>query len=180
MTKWVVCMNNSPLSTCSIRDMSADDLENVLAWRNHPEIRRYMYTQHEITMAEHRAWFERNSQDHKKHLLIFEVDGVAQGFVNITELAVHGIADWGFYVSPDASKGTGRRLGELALEYAFRNLRLHKICGQALVFNERSVKFHYGLGFRQEGVLRDQHHDGENYHSVICFGLLNTEWQPKI
>lgn len=172
-------MHNSQQANLSIRVMSADDLHSVLAWRNHPDIRRYMYTQHEITLEEHRAWFERASQDPRKHLLVFEVGGVAQGFVNITEQISPGVADWGFYIAPDATKGTGRQLGQTALQYAFKSLRLHKVCAQALAFNERSIKFHRGLGFQQEGILRDQHYDGENYHAVICFGLLSTEWQPK-
>ncbi|SDB16428.1 UDP-4-amino-4,6-dideoxy-N-acetyl-beta-L-altrosamine N-acetyltransferase [Pseudomonas sp. NFACC13-1] len=170
-------MDNSQAVRLAIRKMTANDLDVVLAWRNHPEIRRYMYTQHEISIEEHRTWFERASQDSKKHLLVFEKDEKPQGFVNITELSSFGVVDWGFYIAPDAVKGTGRQLGETVLNYAFNSLKLHKVCGQALAFNERSIKFHYGLGFQQEGTLRDQHYDGENYHAVICFGLLRSEWQ---
>jgi RimJ/RimL family protein N-acetyltransferase len=47
-----------------IRKMEHDDLERVLAWRNHPEIRRYMYTQHEITWDEHLRWFLNKKNDH--------------------------------------------------------------------------------------------------------------------
>lgn len=172
-------MSESPLDRLSVRDMKPDDLDRVLFWRNHPEIRRYMYTQHEISLSEHCAWFERASQDPHKHLLIFEVNNVAQGFVNISELAVPGVADWGFYISPEAPKGTGRKLGQTALHYAFDDLSLHKVCGQALAFNERSIKFHRDLGFQQEGILRDQHYDGDSYHTIICFGLLKTEWPSR-
>ena len=93
------------------------------------------------------------------------------------EIAAGGIADWGFYAAPDAPKGTGRKLGASALTYAFARLELHKVCGQALDFNERSIHFHLRLGFQQEGVLREQHFDGEQYHGIVCFGLLATEWQ---
>lgn len=41
-----------------IRPMVYADLERVLAWRNHPDVRRYMYTQHEITLDEHQRWYE--------------------------------------------------------------------------------------------------------------------------
>lgn len=159
-----------------LRAMTTADLEQVLAWRNHPEIRRYMYTTHEIGLAEHRAWFERASTDSRKHLLIFEIDSNPMGFVNLTELNEHGIADWGFYVATEAPKGTGLKLGQAALRYAFQTLGLHKVCGQALDFNERSIKFHERLAFQQEGVLRDQHFDGERYCSIVAFGILSTEW----
>ncbi|WP_339651680.1 UDP-4-amino-4,6-dideoxy-N-acetyl-beta-L-altrosamine N-acetyltransferase [Halopseudomonas pelagia] len=160
-----------------IRRMTGNDLEQVLSWRNHPDVRRFMYTQHEITLAEHIRWFDRASVDTARHLLIFEIDGEAQGFINLHEIAPGGIADWGFYAAPNAHKGTGRQLGNKLLQYAFGELGFHKICGQALAFNERSIQFHLRLGFEQEGILRDQHFDGQQYHSVVCFGLLATDWQ---
>lgn len=162
-----------------IRPMVHADLERVLAWRNHPDVRRYMYTQHEITLDEHQRWFERTLPDPKKHLLIFEVNHLPLGFVNFNETGNGGIADWGFYVAPDAPKGSGRQLGCAALSHAFTQLKLHKVCGQALAYNKRSISFHKTLGFQQEGTLRDQHFDGERYHNVICFGLLSHEWQPS-
>lgn len=162
-----------------IRPMVHADLARVLAWRNHADVRRYMYTQHEITLDEHQRWFEHALPDPKKHLLIFELNQQPLGFVSFTAVGNVGIADWGFYVAPDAPKGSGRQLGCAALSHAFTQLKLHKVCGQALTFNQRSIQFHQSLGFQQEGTLRDQHFDGERYHHVICFGLLSHEWQPS-
>lgn len=159
-----------------VRPMTEGDLERVLSWRNHPEVRRFMYTQHEISLEEHARWFTRASQDGERHLLIFEIDATPLGFININRIASGGIADWGFYVAPDAPKGTGRALGVTALRYAFDSASLHKLCGQALAFNERSIRFHLNLGFQREGVLRQQHFDGQQYHDVVCFGLLASEW----
>lgn len=162
-----------------VRPMGAADLEQVLAWRNHREIRRYMYNQHEISLDEHARWFGRVSQDPKRHLLIFESDAMPLGFISINQLGEGGVADWGFYVAPDAPKGTGSDLGRVTLDYAFNQVGLHKLCGQTLAFNERSIRFHLKLGFHQEGILRQQHFDGLNYHDVACFGLLAGEWQAN-
>lgn len=156
--------------------MGEGDLEQVLSWRNHPNVRRYMYTQHEISLDEHARWFSRTSQDPNRHLLVFEIDAEPLGFINIHQMGSGGVADWGFYVAPDAPKGTGQTLGQAAMRYAFEVASLHKLCGQALVFNERSIRFHVKLGFQREGVLRQQHFDGQQYHDVICFGLLANEW----
>lgn len=162
-----------------MRPMAHDDLARVLAWRNAPQVRRYMYTQHEITLDEHQRWFASAQHDPRKHLLIFEFDKLPLGFVNFTEIEAGGIADWGFYASPEAPRGSGRQLGLAALNHAFAELKLHKVCGKALAHNERSIRMHQSLGFRQEGTLIDQHFDGERYHHVICFGLLSHEWQPS-
>jgi UDP-4-amino-4,6-dideoxy-N-acetyl-beta-L-altrosamine N-acetyltransferase len=159
--------------------MTSQDLERVLAWRNHKEVRRYMYTQHEICLEEHTRWFERASQDASRHLLVFEVDATALGFINIHQIGPGGVADWGFYVAPNAPRGTGRRLGQIALRHAFTQVGLHKLCGQALAYNERSIKFHLSQGFLQEGILRDQHFDGQRHHDVVCFGLIASEWKAN-
>lgn len=163
-----------------IRPMLTSDLEQVLAWRNHADVRRYMYTQHEISLEEHTAWFQLASADSTRHLLIFECEGSAQGFINLQTIARGGIAKWGFYAAPNAARGTGRQLGRCLLRHAFEKLKLHKICGEALAFNERSIQFHLRLGFQQEGILRDQHFDGTKYHAVVCFGLLASDWRTTI
>jgi UDP-4-amino-4,6-dideoxy-N-acetyl-beta-L-altrosamine N-acetyltransferase len=78
--------------------------------------------------------------------------------------------------APHAPKGTGRALAQVALAHAFGAMALHKVCGQAIAGNQRSIDLHLALGFRQEGLLRDQHFDGQHYHGVVCFGLLQSEW----
>ena len=166
-------------STQHVRPMTRADLPRVLAWRNHPEIRQYMYTQHEVSLAEHTSWYELASKDAGRHLLVYEDNAEPQGFINLHEIARGGVADWGFYAAPDAPKGTGQQLGRMALQYAFVQVGFHKLCGQVLAYNERSIKFHLNLDFKQEGILRDQHFDGRIYHDVMCFGLLNSEWQAK-
>lgn len=166
----------SEANLADVRPMNEGDLDQVLSWRNHPEVRRYMYTQHEISREEHARWFARALQDSERHLLVFEIDTTPLGFINIHRIASGGIADWGFYAAPDAPNGTGRALGQAALRYAFEAAGLHKLCGQALAFNERSIRLHLSLGFQREGVLRQQHFDGQQYHDVVCFGLLASEW----
>ncbi|AUM13742.1 UDP-4-amino-4,6-dideoxy-N-acetyl-beta-L-altrosamine N-acetyltransferase [Ketobacter alkanivorans] len=156
--------------------MTEWDLESVLAWRNHPEVRRFMFSRHEIELQEHKAWFEKASKQANRYLLVFEQDAQARGFVNLA-VASGSIAEWGFYTDPSSPKGTGKALGNQLLSYAFGELKLHKLVGQVLAYNERSRNFHLRLGFQQEGILRQQHFDGEQYHDVYSYGMLASEWQ---
>lgn len=166
-------------SKCQVRPMTEYDLERVLEWRNHPDIRRYMYTQHEITLLEHTNWFKKTIKKPNQHLLIFELNGIPTGFVNISGTENDSVAEWGFYVAPNSEKGTGRQLGKAILNYAFEVLKLHKICGQALAYNLPSINFHTSLGFTQEGLLRDHHFNGQSYNDIVHFGLLANEWQTS-
>lgn len=160
-----------------VRPLQAGDLQRILQWRNDPSVRASMLTQHEISWEEHSAWFDRASVDPKRRLLLAEDASGPFGYAGLSGVAPGGVADWGFYVAPGAPKGSGRRLGRSTLSFAFEALGLHKVCGQALDFNEASIAMHVALGFQREGVLREQHRIGPTYHDLICFGLLRTEWR---
>ena len=162
-----------------VRPLTMSDLQQVLAWRNHSEVRRYMYTQHEISLEEHIHWFQKTSTDPNRHLFIYEFDSTPLGFISLNVKSPGKIADWGFYTAPDAPKRTGQFLGRAALQYAFDGAGLYKLCGQALSYNQRSIQFHQKLGFIPEGILRQQHFDGKHYHDVVCFGLLASEWRHE-
>jgi UDP-4-amino-4,6-dideoxy-N-acetyl-beta-L-altrosamine N-acetyltransferase len=164
---------------CLIREVVEGDLPMVLAWRNHADVRRYMFTQHEIGLDEHRDWFDKANQDQSRRLLIVEEVNQAIGYVQFSKVADGGVADWGFYVRPDVRKGAGRKLGAVALNHAFGPLKLHKVCGQVIGTNQASIAFHQRLGFAQEGVLRDQQRIEGVYFNLHCFGLLSADWKPE-
>lgn len=175
-TLWRACVTTAKKVAGCMRIMQEEDLPIVLQWRNHQEVRRFMYSQHEISLEEHQRWFSQVSGEPNRHLLIYQCEGLPLGFVNFHQLRSSAVAEWGFYLAPDAARGTGMRLGQAALDYAFNQLALHKVCGEALDYNQRSQRFHQKLGFSEEGILRDHYFDGSRYHAVHCFGLLASEW----
>ncbi|SFR45025.1 UDP-4-amino-4,6-dideoxy-N-acetyl-beta-L-altrosamine N-acetyltransferase [Pseudidiomarina maritima] len=160
-----------------LRDVKIDDLPMIRSWRNDISVRRFMYTTHEISEKEHVDWYNRIVSDPSIKIFIYEENGKPLGFLNFTSTRTEDVANWGFYLNPEAPKGTGHRFGKSAISFGFNQLKLHKICGEALAFNERSVKFHRSLGFVEEGQLREQHFDGSKFHDVICFGLLSRDAQ---
>lgn len=172
-------MSDQNTINCRVRPMDESDLEEVLAWRNHPNVTQYMFTRAEIAWEAHCRWFASARINPDKHLLIYEELGQMLGFVSFVISGSGAVADWGFYASPQAAKGTGRRLARAALDYAFDRAGLHKVCGQVLAYNDRSTCLHERMGFSREGLLREQHFDGERHIDVLCFGLLRSEWIVK-
>lgn len=160
----------------TLRKLTEEDLALVLSWRNDDRVRLYMFTQHQISAAEHETWFRRVSKDASRHLLLFERNGLPLGFVNLQVDGPGRVSTWGFYLSPEAPKGTGQSLGHATLRHSFQDLGLHKLYGQTMGHNVRSIRLHEKLGFQREGVLRSHHFDGNRHHDVICFGLLRHEW----
>ena len=160
----------------NLRAMTCDDLEQVFSWRNHPQIRQAMCNRSEISWDDHCKWFNKISSNPSHQALIYEENGVALGFVQFTGVMPGATVDWGFYASPMAPKGVGLRLGRLAIDFAFGDLMIHKVCGEVFVENQASINLHRNLGFSEEGVLREQKRIGLRYKNQILFGLLKREW----
>lgn len=161
---------------CTIRALTKEDLPMILGWRNHIAVRSYMLTQHEINLQEHCNWFESVQNDTTRQQLLVLVGGFPIGFVQFNSVCEDSVAVWGFYLRPDAPKGSGMKLGQAALNYAFKTLRVQKVCGQIIQNNLASVAFHKKLGFTQEDHLFEPIKIGERNYSIICFGLLAKDW----
>ncbi len=163
------------------RPLQGDDLQMILGWRNHDEIRRFMFQQTPITLDEHLKWFQsrqENTPDSQNPALIYEEAGRPCGFMQFNPIYQgQSVFEWGFYIDPKASVGTGSRMCAKALSFAFQELQAEKVFGEVLSFNVASIKLHRKLGFSQEGLLRDHYQKMGETFDVFCFGLVKTEWQ---
>ncbi|GGO85148.1 hypothetical protein GCM10011348_33030 [Marinobacterium nitratireducens] len=162
-----------------LRPLTYADLELVLSWRNSFEVRSCMFSNVEITLEEHLEWFEQSSNNPNTHLMVIERDRRASGCVNITQVSDGKISDWSFHTAPGSEKGTGYLLCKLAMNYAFGILGMRKLNAQVLGFNEKSIAIHEKLGFRQEGLLRDNFYRDGKYIDVLLFGMTESDWRAR-
>lgn len=160
-------MDNSGIS--SIRKMTIDDLSSVLEWRNHPSIRANMYSNHEISKDEHFEWFAKTKLNPLQSLWIVINNAQPIGFVQFKKTQDELSANWGFYVSPDAQRGSGKILGQLALELAFEGLSIPKVNGEVFEFNYASIGFHRHLGFSQVINI-------DTNNEILKFVLTKKDW----
>jgi UDP-4-amino-4,6-dideoxy-N-acetyl-beta-L-altrosamine N-acetyltransferase len=160
-----------------LRNLEEDDLCTIRDWRNHLDIKQYMFSQHEIKETEHMMWFNEIKNNCLKTINVYEENTEIKGFLQLQKKTQESnVYEWGFYISPNAVRGTGTKMALLALQKVFGEMQGEKVFGEVLNFNEPSIKLHKKLGFYQEGVLRQQHLLNNNYYDVHCFGLLKSEW----
>lgn len=136
-----------------VRPMDERDVENVWRWRNREEVRRVMFSTGEIAREDHLRWFDAHAHTAGMRALVYESAGTALGFVKFEDFdPATGSCAWGFYVGPpDAPRGTGSRMGWLALTYAFDDLGVASVKGVVTATNERSLRYHDRLGFTRAG-----------------------------
>lgn len=164
----------------ALRAIKMEELELMLSWRNALGVRENMYTRHEISKAEHLAWWEGVRVSSDQQYFMYERHGIPLGIVSFNGIdAANQNSSWAFYASPEAPKGTGSRMEYLALEHAFGGIRLHKLCCEVLAFNTPVIKLHEKFGFRVEGILREQHRMEDAFVDVYRLGMLASEWMPK-
>ncbi|PSV46815.1 UDP-4-amino-4,6-dideoxy-N-acetyl-beta-L-altrosamine N-acetyltransferase [Photobacterium indicum] len=162
----------------TLMELEESHLDMILEWRNAPEVRKNMYTNHVISTEEHYAWFNKLQNDKTKKYFVFIKDNVPVGVIGFTEInLIKDTASWAFYANPTAPRGTGSMMEFFALDYAFKELKLHKLRCEVLSFNQMVVKLHTKFGFKVEGELRDAFYDGEQYHDVCHLGIFPQEWK---
>jgi RimJ/RimL family protein N-acetyltransferase len=77
------------------------------------------------------------------------------------------------------SKGYGSEAAALIIKYGFEQLNLHRINSGVLSFNDRSIRMHLKLGFREEGRRREIIFRNGAYCDEVMFGLLREEWKKQ-
>ncbi len=169
------------MTTNELRLVTQEDSANMIKWRNLPEIRKYMYTDHLIKQEEHDKWFMGMLADTKgRCYLIYEIDGKPVGMAAFTEInRIHGTASWAYYIGEECPKGSGQLLEQLVLKYAFETLKLRKLCCEVIAFNEKVLHIHKKYGFSVEGILRKQIIKDEIEHDVVRLGIFKDEWQQR-
>lgn len=162
---------------CTLRKMQDSDLQFVLEWRNHDDVRKNMYTCDEITFSEHQQWWAREKSNLATHLLIAEIEGVPAGVVIFTKYTgIEGTASWAFYSGDNKIRGVGSLMEVAALKYAFEKLKIRRLECEVLAFNYPVVLFHRKFGFKVEGVKRSAYERQGEFFDIYSLAILEKEW----
>ena len=166
------------ISFVDVREAPAGDLEKVREMRNHPDIRKYMYTDHVISAEEHAQWLQSLREGAPAQYFVVYKAGIPVGVVYLTGISArHRSADWGFYLDPARQGGSTGVLIEYALlEYAFNKLKLEKLNAEVLSTNPAVVQLHRKFGFKDEGIRRANILKGGQRIDVYLLGITPLEW----
>lgn len=127
------------------------------------------------------AFFHKCIADEERYdFLIIAPDGKIIGESVINEI------DWelrsaNFRICIFHTENCGKGIGFWAIaqtrDFAFRELRLHRLELDVFSFNPRAIRAYEKAGFRREGVLRDAIRDGDGYADDILMAILEDEWR---
>jgi len=162
-----------------LRPVISEDKDRLLAWRNSPDVAAYMYTDHQISQAEHDRWFSGLDGDERRAYWMIEMDGSPVGLANLYDIDRRNRrCAWAYYLADPLvrGKGVGGYVEFLMLDRVFGELGLSKLWCEVLVSNGSVIRMHQKFGFKEEARFR-RHvlKDGE-MQDVVGLGLLAKEW----
>ncbi len=165
-----------------LRPFEASDIPLVRRWANDPETRAQTSEVFPSSLKSTEEYFERLRTDPYRvwFTVALKESGRPIGQVGILRI-YHPwrTADLTMIIGETElqGKGYGREAMELALDYAFGALGLHRIAIAVVGFNERAIRFYEKLGFRREGVQRDGYFHGHRWHDFVMMSLLEHEFR---
>lgn len=160
-----------------IRAVTLEDADLILKWRNQDFVRNNMYNNSIIDYETHIKWFNRMLNDETFKYFIYEKDSIPIGVISF-----YGInyetkkASWAFYLGSEKARGAGVDMEQLALNYAFNELGLHKLYCEVLSFNTSVIEFHKKFGFSIEGIRRKDYLRDGIYYDIYQLALFKDEY----
>jgi UDP-4-amino-4,6-dideoxy-N-acetyl-beta-L-altrosamine N-acetyltransferase len=163
-----------------LRPIALADTVRIREWRNLPEVSAYMYTDHQISEAEHARWFASAMSDPTKRYWVIELDGQPVGLANLYDIsALQRRAYWAFYLAGTEvrGRGVGSFTERFVIRYVFDELDFEKLCCEVLATNAGVVRMHQRYGFQVDGTLRKHVIKGGERTDVVTMSLLREDWE---
>jgi len=166
-----------------LRPIDLDDTDNILKWRNNPEIRRNLFSSEPVTKEKHLQWLRklRESTDRKEFIIIRKDGRIPIGTVGLSNIDYQNQkAELGIMIGETAEwgKGFGAEACRLILRFAFEDMKLNKVYLKVFKRNAPAVRIYEKLGFIKEGLLREEIKKDGEYCDIFYMAILKKDWIP--
>ena len=120
------------------QDLSIEEKKEVLKWRNHPDIRKWMYDTNKISLENHLNFID-NMPKNRIYLKVEDLGVINFKIINDT-------AELGLHKNPE-KKRVGNILLKTAIDYAFDELKIKKIILYVFENNVKAINLYKNFGF---------------------------------
>ena len=166
-----------------LRRLERGDLGRTWEWLHRPDVYERIGVAVPFSPSQQDAWFARLENTSDK--LVFAICRVdTRAHVGNASLDMidprHRNARLSVFIADAGERGHG--LGSdavrLLCRYAFEFLNLHRVWCKADADDPALVRFYQGVGFREEGLMREHEFKGGRYVDKRLFGRLSTDPVP--
>jgi RimJ/RimL family protein N-acetyltransferase len=156
------------------------DSRTLFRWINDRELVLFNAGFHPVHATQHAAWMR--SVASRQDVVVFAIrQKRSAALVGVCQLhtisPVHRSAELQIRIGESKSRGRGygREAVRLLVDFAFRDLNLHRLWLRVFRSNARALKTYAAAGFVQEGILRDGAFIDGRYVDVIIMGITQRD-----
>ncbi|QLG61008.1 GNAT family N-acetyltransferase [Halorarum salinum] len=163
----------------SLRPVEPEDDEFLRRHRNDPRLRKPLGEVGPHAAADVAEYREEVVRGDDGVTLLIRVDGDPVGLTFLfREDERRGVAELGYWLAPDAwGNGYATEAADLLCAHAFDERALHRLTARVYEGNDASARVLEGLGFVEEGRLREDGVWGGERRDTLRYGLLAREWR---
>ena len=170
-------------SATYLRPLERADAAVLLPWVNDPEVTRHLLLHRPVNLKAEEDYIDHlyeSEQDVHLGIVVRETDRLVGGCALHRIDAKNRCASLGIFLgAKDAwGHGHGTEATRLLVGYAFETLNLNRVWLHVFEDNERAIRCYEKVGFKREGLLRQDYYRAGRYWNTIVMGILREEWQP--
>ena len=165
-----------------LRPIKKTDTNNIIKWRNNPNVFNNFIYQKELTKKEHLNWLKTQVKTKKvfQFIIYSSEDSQDIGTVYLRDVDLRNKkAEFGIFIGEDSARGKG--FGSLAtqkiLEFAFKKLKLNKVYLRVFSSNIKAISSYQKNGFIQEGLFKEDVIINNKKIDLIFMGILKKNWR---
>lgn len=161
-----------------LRPMLLEDAEHVVRWRSDPEILGNIFAREPLTLESHLKWFQSPREGRLDYIICLKETEGPIGTVNFTNIDGQNLkAEAGKMLGDKSTwgKGLAREAFILCISFGFREMGLNRIYVRTLSTNQRNIELNKKLGFKIEGILREDYRHAGRFLDVVVMSILRSE-----
>jgi len=162
----------------ALRPLEREDLPFVHGLDNNINVMRYWFEEPYEALVELVDIYEKHIHDQSERRFIVSREGTSIGLVELVEIKViHRNAEFQIIIAPEyQGQNYATRAAQLAIEYSFCVLNLHKLYLLVDKENHKAIHIYEKLGFITEGVLLQEFFINGRYHDVIRMAIFQNDY----
>ncbi len=168
-------------SRLRISAMLLDDLEESRLLHNSPETLKWLSDTRVISSDEQLVWFSNLSRSSTSRRFVARAksDSNLVGVFRFDNYdPINMSADVGLDIAPNLRRnGFAREIYLVMIPYFFQELSLNRLALLTLESNLAAISLYEGLGFRQEGILRQAFYRNGEFINALQYSLLRSEFK---
>lgn len=163
-----------------LRLMEKRDVKYKVKWVNDPEVRRTLFFG-EISEIGTEQWLMKVTTDNTRmdFVICENNNDIPVGFASVVNIDLKNSKAETYICIGEKTcwgKGYGKEVKKLLMEYVFIQLGLNRLYSFNWAENKKMIQINKNLGFKLEGVLRQDTYSNGVYKDRVIFSMLKEDY----